>query len=118
MMVTHPATDPVRPGLTWSFVVKGNELTAYSTRATPPLQLTISQCVLLHTVKTLSKQSWKKAAGSTSEEGLLQKSPNCGLCPNLNASVSSRTQVLLSALPYAARRACLCVCVCVALGTR
>ena len=31
-MVTHPATDPVRPGLTWSLVVKGNALTAYATR--------------------------------------------------------------------------------------
>ena len=26
-VVTHPATDPVRPGLTWSSVVKGNALT-------------------------------------------------------------------------------------------
>ena len=32
-MVTHPATDPVRPGLTWSLVVKGNALTVYATRA-------------------------------------------------------------------------------------
>ena len=32
-MVTHPATDRVRPGLTWSLVVKGNALTAYATRA-------------------------------------------------------------------------------------
>ena len=31
-MFTHPATDPVRPGLTWSLVVKGNALTAYTTR--------------------------------------------------------------------------------------
>ena len=31
-MVPHPATDPVRPGLTWSLVVKGNALTAYATR--------------------------------------------------------------------------------------
>ena len=32
-MMTHPATDPVRPGLTWSFVVNGNALIAYATRA-------------------------------------------------------------------------------------
>ena len=32
-MVTHPATDPVRPGLTSSLVVKGNVLTVYATRA-------------------------------------------------------------------------------------
>ena len=30
---THPATDPVRSGLTWNSVVKGNALTAYATRA-------------------------------------------------------------------------------------
>ena len=41
-MVTHPATDPVRPGLTCSLVVKGNALTVYATRAShkgkePPL---------------------------------------------------------------------------------
>ena len=32
-MFTHPATDPVRLGLTWNSVVKGNALTAYVTRA-------------------------------------------------------------------------------------
>ena len=30
-MVTHPATDPVRWGLTWSLVVRGKALTAYAT---------------------------------------------------------------------------------------
>ena len=32
-MFTHPTTDPVRPGLTWNLVVKGNALTAYATRS-------------------------------------------------------------------------------------
>ena len=32
-MVTHPATDPVRPGLTWSSVLKGNALTEKDTIA-------------------------------------------------------------------------------------
>ena len=32
LMVTHPATDPIRPGLTWNSVMKGNVLTAYATR--------------------------------------------------------------------------------------
>ena len=32
-MVTHPATDPVRPGLTWSLAVTDNPLAAYATRA-------------------------------------------------------------------------------------
>ena len=35
-MVTHPATDSVRPGLTWSLVVKGlkgNTPTMYATQA-------------------------------------------------------------------------------------
>ena len=32
-MFTHPATDPVRLGLTWNSVVKGNTLTANATRA-------------------------------------------------------------------------------------
>ena len=32
-MVTHPATDPVQPGLTWSLVVKATCATVYTTCA-------------------------------------------------------------------------------------
>ena len=32
-LLTHPATDPVWPGLTWSLVVKGNTLTVYAIHA-------------------------------------------------------------------------------------
>ena len=35
-MVTHQATDPVRPGLTWSLVVNGNALTVYTTPGAAP----------------------------------------------------------------------------------
>ena len=46
-MVTHPATDPIRLGLTWSLVVKGNALTVYATRApneTTPNPITSIEC--------------------------------------------------------------------------